>query len=376
MNEQQQAERITCSAAGPSLRDRLRNAAAAHSIPLKVEIELTKRCNLRCVHCYAATSVEQQEVETCRWLQVVDELAELGCLGIVLTGGEIALRDDFLEVARRARERRMDLSVLTNGTLLSDEQLDELARLKAGVGVSIYGATAATHDLVTGVPGSFEGAVRTLERLRSRGVRRVMHTVLMNENIDEFSDMVQLAETLDCRYLFDPNVVPRADGSDDVLVHRVGVDRLREFYAHSALFNKTREGRIAREPGEPERRVPGPCAAGITAAFIEANGDVLPCMGFPPAFGNIITGTFREAWTSQIAQEHRRLMNKPPAVCGQCALLGYCTARCPRLAYLETHDMTRPNSRACELARMVRELKSELSGSETVSDTISDTVVC
>jgi radical SAM protein with 4Fe4S-binding SPASM domain len=366
VNEQQQAERITRRAAGPSLRDRLRSAAAAHSIPLKVEIELTKRCNLRCVHCYAATAVAQPEVETRRWLQVVDELAELGCLGVVLTGGEITLRSDFLEVARRVRERRMALSVLTNGTPVSDEQLDELARLKAGVGVSIYGATAATHDLVTGVPGSFDRAVRTLEGLRLRGIRRVLHTVLMTENIDEFSDIVQLAETLDCRYLFDPSVVPRADGSDDVLVHRVGGDRLREFYAHSALFNKTREGRIAREPGEPEGRVPGACAAGITAAFIEANGDVLPCMGFPPAFGNIVTGTFGEAWSGPIAQEHRRMMNQPLAVCGQCALLGYCTTHCPRLAYLETQDMTRPNSRACELAQMVRELRSELSGSGTV----------
>jgi radical SAM protein with 4Fe4S-binding SPASM domain len=346
-----------------SLRERLRARAAARAVPLKLHLELTKRCNLRCYHCYL--SEPGPELSTERVLHLLDEVAELGCMGVILTGGEIAMRSDFMVVARGIKDRRMTLSLLTNGTLLSDDDLDTLADMSpASVAVSMYSAHDGAHDRVTGVPGSFARTLRTIEGLASRGVRCSIHTPLMRETLHGYVGILQLAESLGVGFMFDPTIVPGDDGDQEVTRHCVEAHELRRFYLDRVLIDKTREGKIvtrdpASEAAVDERRLLGPCAAGITSVHVAANGDVLPCMGFPPAFGSIAGRPLAEVWHGPQARRHRELMRRPPERCGECELLRYCTARCPRLAVGEGSSMRGPNRRACELATIVRDMRAQ-----------------
>jgi len=347
--------------AGVSLRDRLRARAAAHAVPLKVQLELTKRCNLRCYHCYL--SEPGPELSTQRVLRLLDEVAELGCMGVIITGGEVALRPDFLEVARRVKQLRMTFSILTNGTLLGDSDMDTIAELKpTSVAVSIYAADDAAHDTVTGVPGSYQATTATLRGLLARGVRCSIHSPLMRETLHGYAGVIRMAEDLGCRYVFDPNIVPGEDGDDGVVRHRVDAHELRRFFMDRQLVGKTREGQIVTRDPEAEqdmaqRRLLGPCAAGITVAYVEANGDVLPCMGLRPAFGNITERSFAEVWHGPEAESHRASMRHPAEGCSECELLKYCTARCPRMAVAEGHGLRGTNERACELAAIVRDMR-------------------
>ncbi len=102
---------------GRSVRDALRARARAHAVPLTAFLELTKRCNLSCYHCYVAG--DRAEMGTERWLELIDELEAEGSLHISLTGGELGLRRDWLAIAQRVKQRHMTLTVLTNGTLFS-----------------------------------------------------------------------------------------------------------------------------------------------------------------------------------------------------------------------------------------------------------------
>jgi len=344
--------------AAASLNARLHEAAFRAHVPLKAIFELTKRCNLDCLHCYIAG--DRNELPTTRWLALVDELAASGCMTIDLSGGELTLRDDWLTIARRVREKRITLTVLTNGTLLTDSQVDELAGLKpAVVAISLYGATPTVHDQITGVMGSFENSVRALRTLRRAGISCRVSSVLMNENFSEFPGIISLASDLGCSFVFDPTVAPLQDGRLDVLSHRVSVSRLKEFYSHVLLEGRTREYEVARQDLVP-RSAKGPCGAGFTLAYVQANGLVNPCVGLEPAFGSVAEETFPDVWRSPTAARFRESAIRVTGKCAACEVAGACTTRCPRLAQAEDGDMTGPSSRACEVTRMVLEWRQEL----------------
>ena len=150
------------------------------------------------------------ELPTSAWLRVVDDLAAAGCMSVALTGGEVALRDDWLRIAAAIRERDMMLSVLTNGTLLDEATIDALATLRpVRVSVSLYGATPAVHEAVTGVPGSFEATARAMRGLRERGLRVRAGILQMRENFDELEATRELALSLGCEPVVDFTVAPR-----------------------------------------------------------------------------------------------------------------------------------------------------------------------
>jgi len=207
--------------------------------------------------------------------------------------------------------------------------------------------------------GSFENSVRALRTLRRAGIRCRVSSVLMNENFSEFPGIISLASDLGCSFVFDPTVAPRQDGRLDVLSHRVSVSRLREFYSHVLLEGRTREYEVARQELVP-RSAKGPCGAGFTLAYVQANGLVNPCVGLEPAFGSVAEETFGDVWRSPTAARFRESAIRVTGKCATCEVAGACTTRCPRLAQAEDGDMTGPSSRACELTRMVLDWRQEL----------------
>lgn len=336
---------------GAALRARARKL----TIPLHVSFELTRRCNLACRHCYLASG--DGELPAGRWLELVDELADLGCMAITLTGGELALYDGWHEVAVAIKARRLTLSLLTNATLFGRDGLDAIADLHPlSVSASLYGSERGLHDAITRVPGSFERTVAALSGLRARGVRCRVGVVLMRENVDDAAAIVALTRELGCEFTFDPTVAPRADGDRDVLAHRASGSSLRLFFANDAIRRELRPTLAPADPPSDTHPTRGNCGAGTTSAFVDARGDVYACMGFPPPFGNVVAAGFAGVWRGAAAAEHRRAMSAPLTACSACDLLASCAVRCPRLALVEDGDLAGVSSRACELAGVLAEM--------------------
>jgi len=299
-------------------------------------------------------------------MTLLDEAAALGCMAVTLTGGEVALRDDWLDIASAVRERRMIFSVFTNGTLLSDADCRRLASLKPkAVGMSLYASNAEIHDQITGVSGSFTRTVSTARQLRKYGVTCEIKNVLMRENIAYVEQTEQLASELGCIYQFDATVAPRADGDTSVLLHRVTGEALRGFFM--GLLDRRRTDLLSRKACDaigqiaPAPRAMSNCTAGFTSVHIDAYGDVYPCTGFLPAWGNVNAAPLAEIWHGEAATRHRFIMQSPlRPECSACDLRPYCTVRCPRLALVEDGDISGPSSRACEVANIVREMHDRL----------------
>ena len=339
-------------------RDALFTLSRTHAVLQSAQLELTKRCNLHCYHCYVTGA--PVELPTSRWLGIVDELEAEGCLHVTLTGGEVGLRHGWLQIAERVKERRMTLRVLTNGTVFSSDDIVRLADLRPLlVGVSLYGGTAAAHERVTGVPGSFDRSVASLRMLRERGVRCRIGCTLMPETLPEVDGIIDLGEQFGCEFMFDPMVAARADGDRSVLAYRLSADQVREYLSNERI--RARRLR-ARHNGEAGKRQPGSgvyCGAGITSAVIDANGDVFPCMGFPPPLGSVETDAFQASWHSSVAVAHRARMRAPLPDCVGCGYGDHCGARCPRQALVEVGNMSGVPPGTCELTAMAMDLFAE-----------------
>ena len=126
-------------------------------IPFSGTFETTFRCNLRCVHCYvnmpaASQEERQRELTLGRQIELIDEIADAGCIDLLLTGGEVLVRGDFPQLYLHAVRRGLRVSVFTNATLITDSVLDLFNRYSPlCVEVTLYGATRDTFERITRV---------------------------------------------------------------------------------------------------------------------------------------------------------------------------------------------------------------------------------
>lgn len=169
--------------------------------PLKVRPvviwNLTRRCNLRCRHCYTTSAdvAFPGELTHEQALAVLDDLAGFGIPALILSGGEPLSRFDFYELAARARELKFrHLSLSTNGTKLDGENAGRVAELGFDyVGISLDGI-GGTNDWFRGVEGAFEAALSGIRACRKQGVKVGLRFTMTNDNAQHLPGMIRLCE--------------------------------------------------------------------------------------------------------------------------------------------------------------------------------------
>ena len=320
---------------------RLLDRATRQAIPLSVTLELTRRCPLRCRHCYVPDLGSPDELPTARLLGLLDELAALGTLHLALTGGEPLARPDWADLARAARSRGFSVQLLTSGVRLGDCEADVVAELSLGVAVSLYAADAVRHDEITRVPGSFARTTAAIERLRSRGVQPTINFTATAGTAACASEVAAFCRDRGLEARVSATITARMDGDIAPLA-------LRASPVVGAGF--------APLPACPPSSVPpvhddGPlCAAGSRTAHVTVHGDVLACIDLPTPAGNVLDRPFREIWLeSPWLARLRALRRSDLRVCGACARLAYC-GRCHAQALAEDGDLLGPSTWACEHA--------------------------
>jgi heme d1 biosynthesis radical SAM protein NirJ len=167
---------------------------------------LTRRCNLRCRHCYTTSAdvAFPGELTHGQALDVLDDLAAFRISALILSGGEPLARFDFFELAERARNLGFrHLSLSTNGTRLAGDTADRVAALGFDyVGISLDGV-GATNDRFRGQEGAFDAALAGLRACKARGVKVGLRFTITGDNEAELPRMLELcdAEGVDKFYL-------------------------------------------------------------------------------------------------------------------------------------------------------------------------------
>jgi radical SAM protein with 4Fe4S-binding SPASM domain len=325
----------------------LSNRALALGVPLSVQMDLTYRCNERCVHCYLDHK-DHGEMTTAEIKGVLDQLAAAGVFFLVLSGGEIFMRMDFFELVEYARALSFCVKLKTNAFMIGDKEADRLASLHVdSVQVSIYSHRSQIHDAITKLPRSLERSIAGIRRLRERGIKVIVANVLMQQNLQDYAGVKALARELGAEYTIDPTITPMMNGDRSVIQLGISRAELKDVFRNPELVGNVDEF-CTPPPAVDDEVLDGlPCSAGHTACYVSPYGDVYPCVQFPLPTGNLRKQKFLEIWRDSASMNKvRSIRARDLPVCSACSHVGTCT-RCPGLAYMEG-NMRGPSIQDCE----------------------------
>jgi radical SAM protein with 4Fe4S-binding SPASM domain len=317
------------------------------NIPLSVQLDLTYRCNERCVHCYLDHD-DHGEMTTAEIKDLLDQMADAGVFYLTVSGGEIMMRRDFFEILEHARLRTFSIKLKTNGVLIREKEAKRLRALGVeSIQISIYSHRAEVHDAITKMPGSFRQSIDAVRLLRKEGLKVTFANVLMTQNAGDYRGVKALAAELGAKFTLDPTITPMMDGDRSILALNVDRSTLQEVFRNGDLVGNVEE--FCAPPTNVDEAALDmlPCSAGHTACYVSPYGDLYPCVQFPLPSGNVRRTRFVDIWRdSPQLKEVRSITLRDMPSCSQCAHGATCT-RCPGLAYLEG-NMRGPSSQDCE----------------------------
>jgi radical SAM protein with 4Fe4S-binding SPASM domain len=190
---------------------------AMQNKPRLIFWELTKGCNLRCIHCRAsATELSSpDDLSTSAAKAIIDQIAEVSNPILVLSGGEPLFRKDIFELARYGTDKGLRVALATNGTLVTKQVARKI--FDAGVkrvAISLDGADAITHDTFRGIPGAFDAAIIGFRNLKDLGMSVQINTTIARHNAHQLPDVLALAKSIGADALHTFLLVPVGCGVD------------------------------------------------------------------------------------------------------------------------------------------------------------------
>lgn len=322
---------------------RVLGTAQRRHIPLTVQWELTKTCNLRCVHCYFMPGAPQGDLETGQIIRILDQLAAAGTLFLNLTGGEAMARRDFYQIAEAAVEREFAVRLLTNGTYINERNVDRLTDIGfTSVDISILGDRAA-HEAISLIPGSYRKAVRAIELLRERGQAVIIKFPVMKTNLLAYDHVRALADRLGTGFVVDVTMVCRNDGDCQPLDLMASPDEL------AAFLRRINGGKPTEAASNLLTNGPS-CNAGSSLARISHDGGVHACIAAQEQIGNLRERSFIDIWHDRALAKWRGCTLEDLPICRACEARHACL-RCPGQAQTEG-DLFGPSLSACRMAKL------------------------
>jgi MoaA/NifB/PqqE/SkfB family radical SAM enzyme len=317
------------------------------NILFSVLVELTYRCNLDCFFCYNDLGLRGEPLRTEQYFDFFADLRDLEVLNLTLSGGEPLAHPDFLRLGARARELGFVVRVKSNGHALRGEAA---RRLRDEVDpflieVSLHGATAATHDRQTRVPGSFDRLLANLREALDLGLRIKINSTLTAWNEEETEGMLALADSLGLPLQIDPEVTPRDDGGREPLAispSRAGVARMFALQAARASAGEALAVAKGADDGTLPAAVEKHCGAGSAGVAVDPYGNVYPCVQWRRPVGNLHRQSIREIWTSSAGlREVRDLTTRAKGLVDSYGPSGALMSFCPGSAATREGDPLR-----------------------------------
>jgi len=328
--------------------------------PANATIEVTRRCNLACIHCYnnlapGDPEARAQELSLEEHQRILDEIAHAGTLWILFTGGEVFARADFLDIYRYAKQKGFLITLFTNGIAINESRADVLAEWRPfAIEITLYGHTQETYERLTGMAGSFARVRKTVDILLERGLPLRLKTVVLKENRHELSAMKEYAEKLGVEFKFDAMINPRLDGSLAPLATRL--DPI-EVVALDLQDRKRLEAwdqfcEHFHGPAQPQGREDRlyHCGGAVNSFSISPYGELGLCGFSQNDLFDLREGSFEEGWDSflgKVVERHAKTVTK----CTACHLKALC-GMCPACGELENGDPEEPVDFLCHVAHL------------------------
>jgi len=332
--------------------------------PKWIAWEITRRCNLHCVHCRSSSELEAQGHPDFSFEEAKRVLADISSYAspvIVLSGGEPLLRADVFDIAKYGGSKGLRMCLATNGTLVTDEICRKIkdADIKM-VSLSVDGSTAGVHDNFRNSPGAFEATMNAARLFKENGIKFLVNSSFTKRNQKEIPKVMKLVRELGATAWYMFMIVPTGRG-EDIMDELISLEDYEDILAWHYEMEKNEKDMLirptcapsyyrvvlqkAKEQGDDFKRrslkfsTGGSkgCLAGQLISLMDVDGNLLPCSYFPLAAGNIREKSFQDIWENSGLFKELRDFKSYKGKCGACEYVNVCGG-CRARAYAMTGD--------------------------------------
>lgn len=295
----------------------------------KMHVELTYRCNFRCIQCYNTTHAgTETELSLKQWVSVLEQLADMGCHSLTFTGGEVFVRKDVIDIFQAACDNGFSFRINTNGSLITEATVKKLEPMRPflqSFDVSFYGATPLVHDTLARRLGAYQATLRAVTLLKEGKWRLLTKFVTMKDNFDGVKQWQAHMKELGVPHTVSTGpLIPRTDRDTSPLVQILTDQQFETF--------------MAIQP-DWENSQAHSCRPGHIRGCITPDGRVSPCEWLTDfKLGNLRDNSLREIWYSKEGEAFRSIFEEEESECPSCELRPGCS-RCPARSYLETGNL-------------------------------------
>lgn len=290
------------------LLSKWQNLSSAKHIPFQASLELTNKCNERCLHCYIDEFKDDPNkvLKFEDWSKILTELRSAGTLYIILMGGEAMLNPHFYQIAAQSTKLGFHTSVITNGLLI--KSIEDAYKLKEHgirqVTFSVYSLSSELHDQITQVRGSLDRTLSALHFCLKAGLEVGVNCLLNRETIADYPRLYHYFKELGITVRDDVTITSKFSGDLSPTKLRATNEQLIHYYKFKKSLLSSTNG---NDPTEyPTDHV---CNVAKGKCAVTAYGDLLGCIEVREALGNLLESDFHTLWNSHVAQKWRRIKN-------------------------------------------------------------------
>lgn len=304
--------------------------------PFSAGFELTAKCNLNCIHCYANCDRGHKDFTTEEFKYIFDQLVERGLLEAYFTGGEIFTRPDFEDLYTYAKKQGVIMVLLSNITLLNQKHIDLFKEYPVElISTTMYGYSEKTYEKITGMKGSYKKFMNALELLRKNDIRYELKFVAMKQNIEDLYKVRDFGKRLGVEMIISIGIHPESDGTLNPMDCRLSPEKAFEFDVKDPerlefwkeVARQLVSGEISLIPDRTRQRFQQgllyPCSIANQHVFITSDLHMQGCVRASYRKFDLRQGSFDEGWQYL----HRELVQKkssPAFKCRSCQDIRFC----------------------------------------------------
>lgn len=298
--------------------------------PFFVSFEITKKCPLKCKHCFNESGLKKQDELTSKQIiEILYKLKRIGVQKIMLTGGEPLSKPGFSEILKVATQLFIGVSIGTNGYYINEKFVNKISEYSRNMvfQISVDGLET-NHDNIRGTKGSFKKAIKAIELLSDANINVIVANTLNKFNFEDIENVTKLVKNKGAKQINYSSTLEAGRARNNNLNEGFNsnkfdsmVRKMDEKYTDESFF--VNDDQIDEEIINNKYVS---CGAGDTQICIRENGDISPCVHFPLSYGNLLFEEPKDIFNKDRIETFRNVVKPSKKECYDCLKCAGCVA--------------------------------------------------
>ncbi|WP_033168069.1 radical SAM protein [Clostridium sp. KNHs205] len=296
-------------------------------LPYSASIELITKCNFKCIHCYIAE--HNKEMKAADVIKILDELKALGVLDLTLTGGEIFLLKDIMNIIEYARKIGFRVTLFTNLSLMNEEIIKKLSELYiTEISTTVFSLDSEINDKITCIKDSLNNIIKNILLIKQYNIQLEIKVPIMDYNYNSYIEIKDFCNENGFRFNYSTAITSKINGDT----------KTRKFNISGTDLNKIIKDldNVTSNKFKSDDYI---CGAVRNNIHIDCFGNVYPCISLLYKYGNIFNDTLVSIWNNSKQKKYlNSLRKKDFLLCTNCNINDKCV-KCPGMALSEDGDL-------------------------------------